>query len=119
MTQEQGLIQVVVRSHEVPARTTQIKTMHLGPGGAVVPVFTTAVIYDRVLDPKQISILEGARSLSRATGAELEVVDIGAKNILGRFLWSLSSQNGGYIKLSDSAAFASNPAVRAPSDQKV
>lgn len=83
---------MVVHSREVPVKTIQVRTPSAGPGGSILTTVSTAIVYERVLDDKQKAILEGARSLSAATGLDLEVVDAGKMGALSRVFSSLAGR---------------------------
>jgi len=97
---EDGKVRVVVRSRKVPADVFEFHRTLYSPSGIPMGTKTSRqVLYRYVLDEDHQRTIEEASKLARSLCLDLEVVDSGRQNLLGRLLSSLGRKG------------ASNPVV--------
>jgi hypothetical protein len=83
-------IRVVVDSRRVATGVISYDVLLLGPFGRMYSVTKQTTVYERVLDEDQSAMLSEARRFSSASGIDLEVIDLGKKNFVARFVWDLT-----------------------------
>ena len=89
MTKPEKKIRIVLNSSRVATGLVSYEVPLAGPFGKMYKTRKEMTHYERVLDAEQEAMLEGARELSCLSGIELEVIDLGRKNIISKIAWHL------------------------------
>lgn len=108
----EGKVRVIVRSRKAPARVVDVSLPTFTPSGVFIGMARNRrVVYDHVLDDEHRRAIEAGRKLSSDLGIELEVIDAGRRNVLGRVLSSLGlGSNSPSLQVTSHGAVGQSPA---------
>ena len=102
-------LRLFVKSQKVAVGFTEFSRVTPAGPWTLLKSPVRTMVYDRVLDDEQAKLVAEARQLSRSTGLDLEVVDLGRMSWLRQML--LSRSIGRSLPVASSSL---NPASRFP-----
>jgi hypothetical protein len=92
MAQATKKIRIVVKSRLIPFSIREFVMPITGPFGKLYSTSRRVIVYERVLDEAQTTMVEEARKFSTLSGLELEVIDLGRKNFVSRLVRKLGER---------------------------